>query len=185
MRLTTDNPASNCETALNLFYGAGNEAMVRGPAPDYPDVTLHEYIREIIKAHKAEIPVDCSDEELDDTLYECLFDGPEEIEGLIATLYTAGWAFAELRHRLKEYEDAEESGRLIVVPCKPGDTVYRITGPHGRKRVVPREVLCVTYAGGDDWWITSTACDELGKTVFLSEQEAEKALSKMKNGGNK
>lgn len=29
-------------------------------------------------------------------------------------------------NKLGEYEDAEEQGRLIVLPCKEGDTVYKI-----------------------------------------------------------
>ena len=38
MRLTTDNPQNNVETALNLFYIKDGETYVRGggPAPDYP-----------------------------------------------------------------------------------------------------------------------------------------------------
>lgn len=28
--------------------------------------------------------------------------------------------------RLKQYEDAEEQGRMLVLPCKVGDTVYSI-----------------------------------------------------------
>ena len=28
--------------------------------------------------------------------------------------------------RLKKYEDAEQDGRLVVLPCKVGDTVYKL-----------------------------------------------------------
>lgn len=111
-RLTTDSPVSNVETALNLFYGSGGEVWVRsgGPAPEFQDVTLYEFIRRIIIEHGAKIETDTSNEELGDDLTEALFDGPETTEGLIATLYTAAWAFAELRERLKEYEDADNEG---------------------------------------------------------------------------
>ena len=109
-RLTTDHPQSNTENALNLFYGKDGEVWVRGggPAPEYPDVSLYEFIRKIILEHNADIETDLSNEDLADELYERLFDGPETIEGLIATLYTAAWAFAELRERLKRYEGSED-----------------------------------------------------------------------------
>ena len=180
MRFTTDRPDSNFDMAMNLFYGKDSMVMVRGCGqdPDPPDVPLETFMRRIIRAYKAEIPIDCSDEDLDDMLFDCLFEGPDEIEGLIAMLYTTGWVCAELRSLLKKYEDDKESGYLVKLPCKPGDTVYRITGPHGRKRVVPREVILVTFAGENDWCITSTASDMLGKTVFLTEQEAKDALAK-------
>ena len=28
--------------------------------------------------------------------------------------------------RLARYEDAEEQGRMVILPCKVGDTVYRM-----------------------------------------------------------
>lgn len=106
-RLTTDNPKANTETALNLFYVKDCETWVRGggAGPEYADASLFDFIRSIVKAHipDAELPEDNND--LSMMMAEWLFDGPESTEGVIATLYTAAWAFSELRHRLAAYED--------------------------------------------------------------------------------
>ena len=32
--------------------------------------------------------------------------------------------FMNLMEKLADYEDAEEEGRLVILPCKVGDTVY-------------------------------------------------------------
>lgn len=68
-----------------------------------------------------------SDEDFDDWM-GCHIgeDGICTPRGLIATFYQNLWAMAELRERLKYYEDLEEQGRLLVLPCKVGDTVYEI-----------------------------------------------------------
>ena len=94
-----------------------------------------------------------------------------------------------LGEHLKAYEDlgpveelaalkeAEDDGRLVVLPCKRGDTVYRLCGPKGIKRIVERPVSSVEF-NGSVTIIHSTADDILGKTVFLTRAEAEKALGK-------
>lgn len=108
-RLTTDTPQNNLESALNLFYAKDGEAWVRGggPEPDYDDVTLFVYIRRAINA--LFIPGDQLDAVDNDTLSEIMFDwlqdGPESIPGVLAALYESAWAFAEIRARLKAYED--------------------------------------------------------------------------------
>lgn len=74
---------------------------------------------------------------------------------------------------LLELKKAEQDGRLLVLPCKVGDTVYAAeTGP-----VIP---LSVAYVGvylegadGGDW----EALDNIGETVFLTREEAEAALA--------
>lgn len=121
-RLTTDTPDGNLENALNLFFVRNGEAWVRGggPYPDFPDITLDEYIREAVKMLLGSALEELSDEDLHDVMAEWLFDGHESCNGLISTLYTAAWAFAEIRERLKLYEDMEARGCLIVLPCDAG-----------------------------------------------------------------
>ncbi len=128
-RLTTDHPVGNFQNCLNLFYAKDGEVWVRGggPEPLYKDVRLHDYIRQTIKNTVDENRTyidESSDEELGEGMLEWLTDGNSSVEGLIGTLYTAAWAFAELRARLKSYEDAEAEGRLVVLPCKVGDKVF-------------------------------------------------------------
>lgn len=106
-RLVMDQPCSNTEAALNLFYIKNGETWVRGggPAPDFPDITLLDYIRYIAKLHSLFISQETSNEELGDELFELLLDGPGTAEGIVATLYAAAWAFSCLREKLKAYED--------------------------------------------------------------------------------
>lgn len=119
MRFTTNNPKSNVENALNLFFIKDHETFVRGggPAPHYEDVSLYDFIRRIIGTHDLNIPV-VDKEELGEALFERLFDGTDTMEGVVALLYTAGWAFSEIRGKLEEYEDA--SVRVQDVPLVDG-----------------------------------------------------------------
>lgn len=87
-----------------------------------------------------------------------------------------------LANRLAIYEDAEEQGRLIVLPCKVGDTVY-INTPSGATlcevvdSITKPELRTRTLGGlrGLDFNF-----HEFGKSVFLSREEAERALEGMK-----
>lgn len=116
-RFTTDNPKGNFSTSMNLFYVKDGWTWIRGagPAPDYPDISLCDFIRQLVHSHKIDgIDPKLSDEELGYALTEALLDGPEEMTGLVALLYTAGWAFAELRGRLSDYEDSGLSPRTVA-----------------------------------------------------------------------
>lgn len=109
-RLTTDQPLGIMQNCLNLFYAKDGEAWVRdgGPGPLHQDVRLFDFIREAIRAAVDEertYVADFSDEELGEIMLDWLADGNTSVEGLIGTLYTAAWAFAEIRARLKSYED--------------------------------------------------------------------------------
>ena len=63
-----------------------------------------------------------SDEDFDDWM-GCYIgeDGICTPRGLIATFYQNLWGMAELREKLKYYEDLEEQGRLLVLPETPED----------------------------------------------------------------
>lgn len=88
-------------------------------------------------------------------------------------------AFAE---KLAHYEDLEEAGRLITLPCKVGDRVWEI---HHR----------AWYGYADDWLYpdyTRSIVQEcsfglnllssIGSTVFLTKAEAEAKLAELKGG---
>ena len=93
--------------------------------------------------------------------------------------------------KLAEYENAEEEGRLVVLPCKVGDTVWMV---HQRLTSTVNNVISkmtVTELRGNRlnpiWFVidgeygrTSFHPSEIGKTVFLTREEAEKALEEMK-----
>ena len=83
--------------------------------------------------------------------------------------------------RLKQYEDMEEQGLLVRLPCKVGDRVY---GIHGGKTILPMVAKWIeTNECG--WTIAAQYAPmapkfyrfaDFGKTVFTSREEAEKAL---------
>ena len=105
-RLTTDTPKGGLQTVFNLFYAQDGNVMVRGgsPAPDFSDVRLFEYIRQIISVYK--LPINTSDDDLlDETMWGLLTDGFETTEGIVATLYAAAYGFASLHNTLKSIED--------------------------------------------------------------------------------
>ena len=120
-----------------------------------------------------------SDEDFDDWM-GCHIgeDGICTPRGLIATFYQNLWAMAELRERLKYYEDLEEQGRLLVLPCKVGDTVYEIleeTVPNhhfytNEWKVQDVSMKAVKYA--DEW----ESYDY--ENLYFTREEAEAALEK-------
>lgn len=82
--------------------------------------------------------------------------------------------------KLASYEDAEEQGLLLRLPCKVGSNIYRITDD-GVDTAECREIRVADeemYIESDTWcdWISF---DKIGKTVFLSEAEAEAKLKEM------
>lgn len=78
------------------------------------------------------------------------------------------------------------SENTVELPCKVGDTVYRVKKRRGVWCILPREVVSITYRldhlGRVVWEIFSTETDVLGKNVFLTEDEADQAIAKMKGG---
>lgn len=110
IKLTTDTPDCNVENALNLFYARDDgETMARscGPEPECGDIKLTDFIRLAAKTMNIpDLALPLKDRDLDALMADMVADGPEEPEGLLALIHTAGWGFAELRERLKSYEDA-------------------------------------------------------------------------------
>lgn len=93
--------------------------------------------------------------------------------------------------RLRELAEADKDGRLVVLPCKVGDTVYEVTSrktiSEYRVKAIRVELFCTfiewdIVAGFVDKSIFGVPVDEIGKTVFLTREEAEAALEAMKDG---
>ena len=93
--------------------------------------------------------------------------------------------------RLRELAEADRAGRLVVLPCKAGDTVYEVTSrktiSEYRVKAIRVELFCTfiewdIVAGFVDKSIFGVPVDEIGKTVFLTREEAAKALEAMKDG---
>lgn len=90
--------------------------------------------------------------------------------------------------RLRELAEADKDGRLVVLPCKVGDTVWaNLDGMrHTRKCVIEfanigSHVTTIVFSTVDglreQYGVNPSA---FGKTVFLTREEAEKALEAMK-----
>lgn len=95
--------------------------------------------------------------------------------------------------RLQELAQAEKDGRLVVLPCKVGDTVWTniaIVGDRYKSADRPYPVEVVFIGMGEDkrffhvqysnGRVFPFDFDKIGKTVFLTREEAEAALKKGK-----
>lgn len=92
----------------------------------------------------------------------------------------------EAYYKLQHYEDLEEQGRLITLPCKIGDTVYSfsfnivypftVNGFEINKYEVEFKG---SYCGEEkslEYWSIHFPVSKIGKAVFLTREEAEAAL---------
>ncbi len=88
--------------------------------------------------------------------------------------------------RLRELAEADKDGSLVVLPCKVGDVVY---GFYGEKTILPMVAKWIE-TNTDGWCIAAQYVpmaprfyrfSDFGKTVFLTREEAEKALEAMKD----
>lgn len=104
---------------------------------------------------------------------------PDEIGRLIATNQTHAKKHAEMWQDLEGYLKGEAEGRLLILPCKIGDTVYCIRkNPFAKGRYVKENIAeSITVYRDHGISIFSTLDDVLGKTVFLTREEAEAALT--------
>lgn len=86
--------------------------------------------------------------------------------------------------RLRELAEADRGGRLVVLPCKVGDVVF---GIHNGQTILPMVAKWIE-TNTDGWCIAVQYApmtprfyrfSDFGKTVFLTREEAEKALEAM------
>ena len=90
--------------------------------------------------------------------------------------------------RLVELAEADKEGRCIIPPCKVGDMLYEVTG---RKTISVYKVKAIRVelfglfiewgiVEGFVWqYLNGINANEIGKTVFFTREEAEKALQEM------
>lgn len=209
-RLTTDTPKDNFEMALNLFYVKDEEVWVRGYGKDGADISLFDLSRDLTRWNCPYVDLDISDDSFSMMMAEWLWEDVESFEHVLALLYQAAWVCAELREHLKQYEDtglspiaceesakiekglseggystsrmvelmcADKEGRVIVLPCKEGTTVYCISFPIATYPDKSKpEVVPIAFTRND--------LLKFGSRVFLTREEAEKALAEMEGKKN-
>lgn len=100
-------------------------------------------------------------------------------------------AAEQLRHlcrncdidRLEELAEADKACRLVVLPCKVGDTLFRVFAGE----ILEHKVGNMRYLAIQGRWDIETYpfCpyveSSIGKTIFLTREEAEAALEAMKD----
>lgn len=108
---------------------------------------------------------------------------------------------AKYLRQLKDYEDLEEQGRLVKLPCKVGDTVYCIFNRYTKCTFNNEEFDECSCQGCEyecdskkenyvqdmrayslDWIVTNLK--NFGETVFLTEAEVESKLKELRGGEN-
>ena len=91
--------------------------------------------------------------------------------------------------RLRELAEADKEGRVVVPPCKVGDRLYEVTGRKTISVYKVRAIRVELFGLFIEWdivegfvWqsLSGINAGEIGKTVFLTREEAEKALEVMK-----
>ena len=94
--------------------------------------------------------------------------------------------------KLGEYEDLEEKGLLLRLPCKVGDTIYR-TNKGAKEPVIKMRVLQIHFKqlhknrtimridaiNDNDMGESCYLADDFGKKVFFTQAEAEQKLKEM------
>lgn len=77
--------------------------------------------------------------------------------------------YVSAAEKLAEYEDLEEQGRLVKLPCKVGTDIYYILG-------IPNETPCVI----ESCVFELSDIQKIGKTLFLTKSEAEAKLKELR-----
>ena len=96
--------------------------------------------------------------------------------------------------RLRKLSEADKDGRCVVLPCKVGDTIW-VTGRDNVPREMELEAPDIRAVCTDEDNLCMATCNRkpdgfcayrlrndgasIGKTVFLTREEAEKALREM------
>ena len=85
--------------------------------------------------------------------------------------------------RVRVLTEADKAGRLVVLPCKVGDTLFRVFAGE----IVEHKVRNMRYLAIQGRWDIDTTpfCSyvesSIGKTIFLTREEAKRALEAMKD----
>ena len=117
-------------------------------------------------------------------LTERFSNGEAFIPNFVSQLYGKGKVAEKLAH----YEDLEEQGRLIYLPCKVGDNVWYVDDDDDN---YPLEFVVVKIEMKDNYILyfadekldcgsIGFLIEDFGKTVFLTKSEAEAKLKELK-----
>ena len=88
--------------------------------------------------------------------------------------------------KLAEYEDLEEQGLLLRLPCKIGGTVFKLKRHNYCVGICHKDISCSECRANTPFGIVErkfklNELKEIGKTVFLTKEEAEQKLKEMES----
>lgn len=113
--------------------------------------------------------------------YEATGLMPEQVANAKAIIESAFADDASKAERIRKLLAADKEGRVLILLCKRGDGIYICSAGRAWRFWVTdvstlngRTVLNVQGFG-------TIAADDIGKTAFLSLEEAERALEEQKN----
>ena len=97
--------------------------------------------------------------------------------------------------KLATYEDAEEQGRLVILPCKIGDTIYEVSYENREfviKEHIVKEFIYRTYrfprieiyCENENGFLVCNNIGKLDECLFLTQAEAEAKLKELRGGEN-
>ena len=89
-------------------------------------------------------------------------------------VYVKQHDYVTASEKLCEYEDLEEQGLLLKLPCKVGDTVYHVV----QGRIVEVSNVDLFFL------LLSVAENRFNNSVFLTQAEAKQKLKEMEGGNN-
>ena len=107
---------------------------------------------------------------------------PEQCENAKVIIEAAFSDDTSKAERIRELLKADKDGRLVVRPCKVGDTLFRVFAGE----ILEHKVRNMRYLAIQGRWDIDTTpfCSHvessIGKTIFLTHEQAEKALEAMK-----
>ena len=109
-----------------------------------------------------------------------------EWDAMMSVLNSIGGGY----ERLRQLAEADKDGRLVVLPCRVGDRLYEVTGRKTISVYKVRAIRAELFGLFIEWdivegfvWqsLAGINVGEIGKTVFLTREEAEKALEEKKD----
>ena len=101
-----------------------------------------------------------------------------------------GCIVPKLYKHLAEYEDLEEQGLLLKLPCKIGNNIWWLNGKYLMKGevesiVIDEDGINIIHARycydkeHNRYYGNNLDVENIGKTVFLTKEDAEKALERL------
>lgn len=110
---------------------------------------------------------------------------PEQCENAKVIIESAFSNDTSKAERIRELLKADKDGRMVVLPCKVGDWLWTFCS-HPVEQVYSFTVTDISTLNGRTMLNTSRCgvidARDVGKTVFLTREEAEKALEAMNDG---